>query len=408
MHFPMRRCVRAMGGALGLIAICGIGWRVLADCSAFGLPFTDLGSTVFCAEIAEAYYTGITNGTSPTTFSPKANVTREQMAAFTTRTLDAALSRGNRRAALGQWWTTTPHFDVGVGVTAVGNRPQLMSSDGADVWVANFDDATVTRVRASDGAVLGTWTGASSPGAVLVAMGRVFVTGQTSPGQLYMIDPTQAPGPVTVVAGNVGKIPTGIAFDGSRIWTANQGIQPLGVVDGSVSVITPGATTPWPVQTITTGFSQPFGMIFDGVNIWVTDDGVGKVLRLDASGAVLQSVSTDDSSSFAAGFFPAFDGRNLWVPNFDRNSLGVIRSSDGALLKVFSSVNGLELPVQAAFDGSRVLVTNSDGGSVSLFRATSLEPIGNPPTGGMNSYGVCSDGRDFWVSFSGTGNIGRF
>ena len=71
-------------------------------------PFTDLGSmpSVFCQAVAGAYFSGLTGGTTATTFSPSMNVTREQMAAFITRTLDQSLKRGSQRAALGQFWTT--------------------------------------------------------------------------------------------------------------------------------------------------------------------------------------------------------------------------------------------------------------------------------------------------------------
>src|SRR6185312_2955776 len=65
------------------------------------LPFTDVsaGNTFFCA-IAQAYFTGLTNGTSATTYSPTQPVPREQMAVFITRTQDSALRRGSRRATL--------------------------------------------------------------------------------------------------------------------------------------------------------------------------------------------------------------------------------------------------------------------------------------------------------------------
>jgi hypothetical protein len=62
----------------------------------------------------------------------------------------------------------------------------------------------------------------------------------------------------------------------------------------------------------------------------------------------------------------------------------------------------------AAFDGQRILVTNFSGG-VSLFHATALSPIGSVATAGVTfPYGVCSDGASFWVSFNGSGDIGRF
>jgi hypothetical protein len=56
------------------------------------LPFTDVSSNFFFCQIAEAYFSGLTNGTTPTTYSPNDFVRRDQMAAFTTRTQDSALS----------------------------------------------------------------------------------------------------------------------------------------------------------------------------------------------------------------------------------------------------------------------------------------------------------------------------
>src|SRR5262249_37882317 len=140
-------------------------------------------SPFFC-QIAEAYFSGLANGNSLTTFNPSGNVTRDQMAAFTTRTLDQSIQRGSRRAALDQWWTTQTRQNLRL--IDVGAAPESVKSDGADLWVANNSfGGTVSRVRASDGRLLETWTGASNALKVLVAMGKVFVTGGTTPGSLY-------------------------------------------------------------------------------------------------------------------------------------------------------------------------------------------------------------------------------
>ena len=69
------------------------------------VPFTDVMASGFYCQIAAAYFSGLTNGTTTTTYSPGNSVPREQMAAFVTRTLDQSLKRGNPRAALGEWWT---------------------------------------------------------------------------------------------------------------------------------------------------------------------------------------------------------------------------------------------------------------------------------------------------------------
>src|SRR4030095_14429888 len=175
--------------------------RLRADSGSCGgatitLPFTAGAGRVFFCQSAEAYFSGLTNGTSGTTYSPGNNVTRDQMAAFITRTMDQSLKRGSRRAALKQFWTPTSAEDLRL--TEVGGTPQLVESDGADLWVANSGASTVSRVRASDGKLLETWTGANSAFGVLGAKRLLFVTGRTTPGSLYQIDPTQPAGAVTV------------------------------------------------------------------------------------------------------------------------------------------------------------------------------------------------------------------
>jgi hypothetical protein len=84
--------------------------------------------------------------------------------------------------------------------TTVFGYPDLVASDGADIWVASHDEGTGERVRASDGTLLGTWTGATEAFGVLVARGRIYVTGTFPSGHLYRIDPSAAPGPVTTLS----------------------------------------------------------------------------------------------------------------------------------------------------------------------------------------------------------------
>jgi hypothetical protein len=68
------------------------------------LPFTDVAGSTFFAR--QFHFTGITNGTSATTFTPSRG-SREQMSAFVTRTLDGAAARSSERAALNQFSTPT-------------------------------------------------------------------------------------------------------------------------------------------------------------------------------------------------------------------------------------------------------------------------------------------------------------
>src|SRR5262245_62606906 len=161
-----------LGGSAGALGTCG--------------PFTDVAADVFCPFVLEIFYLGITTGTTATTYDPTSNVSRLQMAAFLSRTVDGVLKRGSRRASLDQFWAT--QNATALGLTTVGPVPHHVRSDGADLWVGG--GGVISRVRASDGKLLETWTGAPNAEGALVAMGKVFFAGTQAQGRLYRIDPT--------------------------------------------------------------------------------------------------------------------------------------------------------------------------------------------------------------------------
>lgn len=166
--------------------------------------------------------------------------------------------------------------------------------------------------------------------------GKVFVTGTTNPGKLYQIDPTLPAGAVTTLSSSLGVNPVGIGYDGQQIWTANEGSP------GSVSIITLNPTS---VATVTTGFNSVLGVIYDGSNIWVTDTLGGKLHKLDSTGAILLSVDVGSEP-----FFPAFDGTNIWVPNYVSNTVSVVRAAGGFAGTVIATLsgNGLSAPTQSS------------------------------------------------------------
>jgi hypothetical protein len=387
-----RRAMRA-GLLLAFITVLTFtSTRLQADTGSCGvqsltLPFTDVaGASPFFCSIAQAFFTGLTAGTSATTYSPEANVTREQMAAFITRTQDSALKRGSRRAAAGQWFT--PQHGGVLNTTAVGNIPQYNCFDGEDIWVANLGGDSVTRVHASDGRVLGTWTGATNAHNTIAAAGFIYVTGRENPGRIYRINPTQAPGAVTLVEDNVGALPLSITYDGLNLWTANNGTGPGFGSITRYNIVTDTETT------FAVGFNQPSGIVFDGTHLWVVDEGDDALYRVNpANGAILETLPMGAITSTA---IPVFDGANIWVPVIDE--LKVVSTSTPARLLATLTGNGLGGQNRAvAFDGERIMVTNFSG-TVSLWKASSLTPLGTLNLGaGTVAAGVCSDGLHFWI-----------
>jgi hypothetical protein len=354
------------------------------------LPFLDVspGSAFFCV-IAEAYFSGLTNGTGPSTYSPGDPVPREQMAAFVTRTLDQAIRRGSRRAALNQYWTPRDIAVIKSTGIAVNAGPFLPQCDGTDLWVPSTNSKTVTRVRASDGRVLGTWTGADGAFGVAAAAGKIFVTGSTVPGRLYSIEPSQPPSAVVTLSTSLGGLSQGIAFDGLNIWTAN-------VLDAAGSVNRYNTET-GVLATFTDGLNRPEGVLFDGSNIWVTDIGDATLKKLNPDGTVAMTVTLPNGP--ANPTFPAFDGTNIWVPA--SNKVYVVRASGSLSGMVLATLtgNGLSAARQAAFDGERVMVTSGGTKTVCLWRASDLTPLGFVNTFESIPIGVCSDGLSFWITF---------
>jgi hypothetical protein len=352
----------------------------------YPFPYTDVASIgpAFCPGIMEAYVTGVSKGTTPTTFSPTETVTRVQMTTFLQRSLDQGLARTSKRGALNQWWTTQ---STNVMQTiAVPGTPFGCAGDGEHIWASTQNDELV-EVQASTGAVVGTWTGAADSTGIVAAAGKVFAAGLSSPGSLYVLDPTQPPGAVAVAASNLGNEPEGLAFDGTRLWTANA---------GSVSIITPQAATPYPVTNVTSGFTTPAGILYDGANIWVADHSANKLFKLDGTGAIILTVTVGMGPGI-----PVFDGTNIWVPNQLDNSITVVQASSGNVVATISTDanNHLSTPTAASFDGERVLVTNTSSSSVTLFKAADLSLIANVATV-FAPFAACSDGLNFWVSAS--------
>ena len=92
--------------------------------------------------------------------------------------------------------------------------------DGANVWVVNKLQNTLAKIRASDGALLGTFATPTNVSAMAFD-GTSIWTANRDDGTLSRIDPTTGVIVATVqVTGTlgVGAGPTGVAFDGLYLW----------------------------------------------------------------------------------------------------------------------------------------------------------------------------------------------
>ena len=117
--------------------------------------------------------------------------------------------------------------DPGAAATiAVGTSPSGVAYDGTNIYVTNFNSASVS-----------------------------------------VINPTTNTVTTTIA---VGTRPFGVAYDGTNIYVTNNG-------SNSVSVINPATNTV--TTTIGVG-SLPYGVAYDGTNIWVANTGSNSVSKL--------------------------------------------------------------------------------------------------------------------------------
>ena len=134
----LRRLLLLIGfGVAGAMSIAPVQAQQLCGGVDYPFPYTDVSAVgaAFCPGIMEAYVTGVSKGTTPTTFSPNNTVTRLQMTTFLQRSLEQGLGRVSRRAALNQWWTSQD--TAAMQVVSVGGYPESCAADGEDIWTTD-------------------------------------------------------------------------------------------------------------------------------------------------------------------------------------------------------------------------------------------------------------------------------
>ena len=102
---------------------------------------------------------------------------------------------------------------------SVGRRPEALLFDGNNVWVANQQSDSLTKLRASDGLNLGTFETGTRPVALTYDGTHVWVANKMSNNVMKFL---AKDGSLVATIG-VGQQPEGLAFDGKDVWVANGG-----------------------------------------------------------------------------------------------------------------------------------------------------------------------------------------
>ncbi len=221
-----------------------------------------------------------------------------------------------------------------------------------------------------------------------------------SPARLMDTRPAPPALPGTNFALPVGAIgPSGIAFDGTNIWTANYNTNNVSRINAATGV---GFNFALPA-----GASRPFGIVFDGTNIWTTNFNSNDVSRIDAATGVGTNFALPAGATNPQGI--TFDGSNIWTTNFGTRSVSRINAATGVGTDFALPVGvGSSRPQGITFDGANIWTTNRTNASVTRINpATGAGTIIALPTGANNVLGIVSDGTNIWTTNSVSKSVSR-
>ena len=155
--------------------------------------------------------------------------------------------------------------------------------------------------------------------------------------------------------------------------------------------------------TIEVGDSQTTAdaVLFDGESIWVAVEGHGSgaLEKLAQTGVVLSTTPVG-----AAPIEMAYDGARVWVTNYTSSTVSIV-DQNGVLVHTIVLPAGAH-PEGIFFDGRYVWVANNGVGenTVSKFDARSMALIANYPVG-LAPDGIAFDGTYIWVTNSYSNNV---
>jgi YVTN family beta-propeller protein len=163
------------------------------------------------------------------------------------------------------------------------------------VWVA-YGDSTLARIQPAAVRLSGSVLAGSSPAAIVVGGGAVWVA-NSGDATLQRYSPiTVEEGPIRTIA--VGRQPTAIAYGDGAVWVTSRGDDVVTRVDPSTG------------SAITIGVGDaPVSVAAGASAVWVANSGDGTVSRIDtATNKVVRTIEVGNAPAgiaFAAGF--------LWV-----------------------------------------------------------------------------------------------
>jgi len=284
------------------------------------------------------------------------------------------------RIALNRWYSANQVTAFSCG----GAGPIGMAFDGANIWVADIGSNQVTKIRASDGYVTGTFSSLYRPRSICFDGANIWVTGE--PTGLQKIRASDG----TSLATNSSVPPSYFAclFDGTNVWTCDDGSSLYKINTADASIVT----------SYNCGiYLNGAGLVFDGAYLWTAgydSYSTAKVVKVRPSdGAVIGTYTVGKVGNGVGGI--TFDGQNIWVANFSGGTVIKLKASDGTILGTY---NVTPQPFDILFDGTDIWVSDLNHNTVSRVRQSDGTVFATYTV--SSPFRLAFDGANVWVSDS--------
>lgn len=304
--------------------------------------------------------------------------------------------------------STTAGSANGTGSAASFNRPHGITTDGTNLYIAEYNNNDIRKLVIATGAVstlAGSTTSGSADGTGSAASFCNLQGICTDGVNLYVGDYTNneirkiviATGLVSTLAGSTTagsadgtgsaasfNKPHDVATDGTNIYVADSGnneIRKIVIATGAVSTLA-GSTTAGSADGTgsAASFNNPSGIATDGKNLYIGDLNNSEIRKLVIATGVVTTLAGSttaghaDGTGSAAGFYKpdglATDGSNLYVADNGNDEIRIVSLATAAVSTLAGSTTagsadgtggkaGFYSPVGMAIDASRAYVTDN-------------------------------------------------
>ncbi|HYB46249.1 MAG TPA: BTAD domain-containing putative transcriptional regulator [Streptosporangiaceae bacterium] len=237
-------------------------------------------------------------------------------------------------------------------VVPLASSPSAVAAGDGAVWVASYNQGTVSRIDPATRAVVQTIQAGTTPSGIAVGAGAVWVAnnyGET----VSRIDPSVNRVVQTIPVGNA---PAGVAVGYGSVWAANSSDGTLTRIDEVTGDVT---------GTITLGGAGATDVAAGAGAVWVSDEAGDRVLRVDPRAGQVTATINVGSGPTAIGF--GFG--SVWVAN----------SLDGTVTRIDPATGTVDQTIQVG-DGADAITTGNGAVWVASPYAGTVSRI-DPSTG---------------------------